>query len=72
MAWASGGVLLTCMLHLAVDGLDHVLGDLEVGVVLLQHERDLAVLGEDVEKFLFQPAAVMDAAGGRHASGLPA
>ena len=32
--------------------------------LLLQHQRDLAVLGEDVEEILFQAAAVVDAAGG--------
>ncbi len=65
MARAMGAELLGLQTHLAVDHLDHVLGDLEIGVVLFQHQRDLAVLGEDVEELLFQPAAVVDAAGGR-------
>ena len=44
--------------ELAVDQFGHVLGDLKIGVVLVEHQRDLVVLGKDVEEIFFQPAAL--------------
>ena len=50
--------------QLAVDPLGHVGGDLEVGVVLVQHQRDLSVLDEGVEEVLLQPASRVNPSGG--------
>ena len=61
-----GGVVAHLLLHLPVDFVGDVLRDLEIGVELVQHEREVVVLGEGVEELLLQPAALMDAAAVGH------
>ena len=46
----------------AVDQFRHVLGDLKVGVVLVQNQGNLSVFDEGVEKLLFQLAALENSA----------
>ena len=66
-----GGVVADLLAHLAVDQVGDVLGDLEIGMVLVQHERDAVVLGEGVKELLFQPAAFVDPPGVGHGRRFP-
>ncbi len=61
-----GGGVAHLLAHLAVDRVDNVRGDLEIVMVLVQHERDAVVFREGVKEFLFQPAALMDPPGVGH------